>query len=80
MAYETSEEKNMCFRPAMAEPTLECPACGKTVKVVMGVVPEECPFCDAGLGDAAAAINNAASGVPAAPAAPKAPSAPVAPR
>jgi len=77
----------MCFRPADAGQSLECPECGKKVNAIMGNWPLNCPFCDIELADAIAALEGGAApapaapapAAPAAPAAPKAPAAPAAP-
>ena len=37
----------MCFRPAGVDQFIECSSCGKQINMVMGVAPEECPFCGA---------------------------------
>ena len=84
----------MCFRPAGVDQFIECPECGKQVNAVLGVFPDNCPFCGAKV-DAATATSGApgvvapgvpgmpkapgAPGTPSAPGAPKAPSAPGAP-
>jgi len=76
----------MCFRPATVSASVLCPVCGKKINEVMGNIPNICPFCEADLSEAIAAMKNAsisgpaaAPTTPAAPTAPKAPSAPVTP-
>lgn len=73
----------MCFRPADAGQSLDCPKCGKKINAIMGNWPLNCPFCDLDLADAIAAQEGGAPApaAPAAPAptAPKAPTAPTAP-
>lgn len=68
----------MCFRPPSAESnSIQCPECGKKVNVVMGSVPNVCPFCEADLSAWADSINAAGNpGMPlGAPAASKGPGA-----
>lgn len=70
----------MCFRPADAGQSLNCPSCGKQINAIMGNWPLNCPFCNVDLKDAVAALNDSsAAPAPAAPAAPGAPAAPAAP-
>ena len=35
----------MCFRPATATKSVECPKCGKKFPVVGGVKQKKCPIC-----------------------------------
>ena len=35
----------MCFRPASATKSVECPNCGKKFPVVGGVKQKKCPIC-----------------------------------
>lgn len=73
----------MCFRPPGAEPSLNCPECGKKVNAVLGNFPPVCPFCNADISDAIAEAKEKAAagpGTPQAPSAPSAPSAPGAPK
>ena len=39
----------MCFRPATASVSVNCPECGKKINEVMGTIPNVCPFCEADL-------------------------------
>ena len=85
----------MCFRPAGVEQSVTCPKCNMKVNAVMGVMPQECPFCEADISDLAAqamaagdpvgaaptsAFSVGAPGSPAVPGSPKAPTAPGAPK
>ena len=75
----------MCFRPAGVDQSIDCPNCGKRVNAVLGVFPDECPFCGAKVESGGAAggpspVPPAAPGAPMPPAAPGAPKAPGAPR
>ncbi len=76
----------MCFRPPGAEPSIECPECGKKITAVMGNISPICPFCDADIASyveemkkktavPGQATATAVSGAPA-PAAPNAPNKP----
>lgn len=68
----------MCFRPAGADLSIDCPQCGKQVNAIMGVFPPECPFCGLNT-DEAQKIIAEKGGIPAIPAPPGAPAAPKAP-
>lgn len=39
----------MCFRPASAAKSVECPNCGKKFPIVGGVKQKKCPMCKAEL-------------------------------
>ena len=74
----------MCFRPADADgavgPT-KCPACGRMVFPMEGILPSKCPFCKTDFSEEAGEdIAPSASGAPAAPGAPGAPKPPTAPK
>lgn len=65
----------MCFRPAGVDQFIECSSCGKQINMVMGVAPEECPFCGAKT-DSMERRNGSPVAAPAAPGAPGIPGAP----
>ena len=65
---------SMCFRPAGLDQSADCPNCGKRVNAVLGVFPDECPFCGAKV-----ETGNNSSASPAPPSAPGAPNPPKAP-
>ena len=72
----------MCFRPADADgavgPT-KCPACGRMVFPMEGILPSKCPFCKTDFSDAMADVAPTSSGNVSAPGAPRGPKPPSAP-
>lgn len=75
----------MCFRPAGAEQSIECPECGKKITAVMGNISPICPFCEADIRSFVEQATNKktppipspqAPGSPSTSGAPKPPSAP----
>jgi hypothetical protein len=77
----------MCFRPAGADQSIDCPQCGKQINAIMGVFPPECPFCGLDTEKAQAMLAeqggvmgvSAVAGMPGTPKAPGMPKAPKAP-
>ncbi len=69
----------MCFRPADAGQSMDCPECGKKINAIMGNWPLNCPFCNLDLTKITAGMKEGAAAAPAAPSAPGAPKAPSAP-